>query len=168
MAHVFLVDLALSILSDSNLTTTPFLFTSSINPFYCLINFLICLSFVSLLLYLQKKEKKASWCRFLCLYKINSINITIFIINMVILVIFIIDMIRYMCLCAQSPSYVWLIVTPRTPLSLEFSQQEYWNGLPFPPAGSLPDLRIQHPSPASLTLHIAGRIFTAEPRRKLG
>ena len=160
MAHVFLVDLALSILSDSNLTTTPFLFTSSINLCYCLTNFLICFFFVYFLLYLQKKERKKN--------KRNSINIIIFILNIVIFIIFIIDMIIYMCLCAQSPSYVWLIVTPRTPLSLEFSQQEYWSGLPFPPPGNLPDLRIQYPSPAPLTLHIAGRIFTTEARGKPG
>ena len=36
--------------------------------------------------------------------------------------------------------YVWLFVTPwtvarQTPLSLEFSRQEYWSGLPCPPQG---------------------------------
>ena len=44
-------------------------------------------------------------------------------------------------MCAQSLSHVWLLVTPWTvacqsPLSLEFSRQEYWSGLPFPPPGS--------------------------------
>ena len=27
------------------------------------------------------------------------------------------------------------IVAPRSPLSVEFSRQEYWTGLPFPPPG---------------------------------
>ena len=40
-----------------------------------------------------------------------------------------------------------LFVTPWTtahqaPLSMEFSRQVYWNGLPFPPSGDLPDLGI--------------------------
>ena len=42
-------------------------------------------------------------------------------------------------------SCVWLFVTPWTaahqaPLSMGFSRQECWNGLPFPPPGNLPDL----------------------------
>ena len=43
-----------------------------------------------------------------------------------------------MCTCVKSHfSYVWLSVTLWTvahqiPLSLRFSRQEYWNGLPFP------------------------------------
>ena len=42
--------------------------------------------------------------------------------------------------CAQSLSYVQLFATPWTvarqaPLSLEFSRQEYWRGLPFPTQG---------------------------------
>ena len=30
-------------------------------------------------------------------------------------------------------------------LSMGFSKQEYWSGLPFPPPGDLPDLGIQSP-----------------------
>ena len=33
-------------------------------------------------------------------------------------------------------------------LSMEFSKQEYWNGLPFPPPGDLPDPGIKPASPA--------------------
>ena len=41
-------------------------------------------------------------------------------------------------------SHVQLFVTPWTvtrqvPLSMEFSRQEYWGGLPFPPPGDLPN-----------------------------
>ena len=47
-----------------------------------------------------------------------------------------------------------LLVTPwtvacQTPLSMEFSSQEYWSGLPFSSPGDLPDPGIK---PRSLTL----------------
>ena len=50
-------------------------------------------------------------------------------------------------------SHVWLFVTPWTvahqaPLSMEFSRQEYWSGLPCPPPGDLPDPGIESLSPA--------------------
>ena len=43
----------------------------------------------------------------------------------------------YLYVCAQSLSHVRLSVAPQTvarqaPLSMEFSRQEYWSGLPFP------------------------------------
>ena len=49
--------------------------------------------------------------------------------------------------------YVRLIVTPWTvaqqaPLSMGFSRQEYWGGLPFPPPGDLPTPGIEPRSPA--------------------
>ena len=34
-------------------------------------------------------------------------------------------------------------VTCQAPLSMGFSRQEYWSGLPFPPPGDLPDPRIE-------------------------
>ena len=51
-------------------------------------------------------------------------------------------------------SHVWLFATPWTvdhqaPLSMEFSRQEYWSGLPFPSPGDLPNPRIDPRSPAS-------------------
>ena len=33
------------------------------------------------------------------------------------------------------------------PLSMEFSRQEYWNGLPFPSPGDLPNSGIKPTSP---------------------
>ena len=42
-------------------------------------------------------------------------------------------------------------------LSMEFSRQEYWIGLPFPPPGYLLDPRIEAVSPASPAL--AGGLF---------
>ena len=67
-------------------------------------------------------------------------------------------------MCAQSLSRVQLFATPWTPLSMEFSMQEYWNGLPFSPLGDLPDPGIEPVSPASPAL--AGRFFTTEPPGK--
>ena len=63
-------------------------------------------------------------------------------------------------------SHVQLFATPWTvahqaPLSMEFSRQEYWSGLPFPPIGDLPDPGIKSESPA-----VAGRFFSAEPSGK--
>ena len=63
-------------------------------------------------------------------------------------------------------SGVWPIVTPWTvahqaALSMEFSRQEYWSGLPFPTAGDLPDPGIKPGSPAlqadSLPLELPGK-----------
>ena len=53
----------------------------------------------------------------------------------------------------QSLSRVRLFVTPWTvahqaPLSVEFSRQEYWSGLPGPPPGDRPDPGIKPRSPA--------------------
>ena len=39
-------------------------------------------------------------------------------------------------------------------LSLGFSRQEYWSGLPVPSQGYLPDAGIEHTSPASLVLQV--------------
>ena len=48
-------------------------------------------------------------------------------------------------------------VTHQAPLSMEFSRQEYWRGLSFPPPGDLPDPEIKPPSLASPAL--AGGFF---------
>ena len=60
-------------------------------------------------------------------------------------------------------SRVRLFVTPGTiarqaSLSMGFSRQEYWSGLPFPPPGDLPDPGIELTSPVSVAL--AGGFFT--------
>ena len=52
-------------------------------------------------------------------------------------------------------------VAHQAPLSMGFSRQEYWNGLPFPSPGDLPDSRIKPVSPA-----LEGGFFTAEPLGK--
>ena len=69
---------------------------------------------------------------------------------------------------AKSLGHVWLFVTPWTvahqgPLSMGFSRQEYWNGLPCPLPGDLPNPGIKPLSPAwqadSLPLSHLGRHF---------
>ena len=52
----------------------------------------------------------------------------------------------------KSLSHVRLFATPWTiayqaPLSMGFSRREYWNGLPFPSPGDLPDPGIEPESP---------------------
>ena len=68
--------------------------------------------------------------------------------------------------CVQLLSHVRLFVTPQTvarqaPLSLGFSKQEYWSGVPYPPLGDIPDLGIKPTAPASPALQ--GGFFTIEP-----
>ena len=46
-------------------------------------------------------------------------------------------------------------------LSMGFSRQEYWSGLPFPSSGDLPSPGIEPASPA-----LANRFFTTEPLGK--
>ena len=50
----------------------------------------------------------------------------------------------YMCVCMLSRSVTFDSVTPWTeahqaPLSMKFSRQKYWRGLPFPTPGELPN-----------------------------
>ena len=61
----------------------------------------------------------------------------------------------YMCVCVLSRSVVSDSETPRTvvpqvPLSMGFSRQEYWSGLPFPSPGDLCNSGIKPASSASL------------------
>ena len=68
-----------------------------------------------------------------------------------------------MC-CAQLLSHVHLFMTPwtavhQTPLSMRFSRQEYWSGLPWrcSSPGDLPDPEMEPSSPA-----LAGGFFINE------
>ena len=64
----------------------------------------------------------------------------------------------------QSLSCVWLFATPWThqaPLSMGFSRQEYWNGLPFPSPGIFLTQGTSHIS------CIAGGFFITEPQEKV-
>ena len=52
-------------------------------------------------------------------------------------------------------------VAHQAPMSMGFSKQEYWSGLPFPSPGDLPDPEIELASPA-----LADGFFTAVPPGK--
>ena len=80
--------------------------------------------------------------------------------------------------CASMLSHVWLCVTLWTvarqaPLSMGFSRQEYWNGLPFPTPGNLPDPGIEPMSPVfpalqtdALQLSHLGRPWVTKKKKK--
>ena len=65
------------------------------------------------------------------------------------------------CVCAQSYPTLYdpiSTVPCQAPLSMEFSRQEYWNELPFPSPGNLPNPGIELLSLSSPAL--AGGSFT--------
>ena len=69
----------------------------------------------------------------------------------------------YVCCSLSCFSQVWLFATLWTvahqaPLSMEFSRQEHWSGLPCPPPGDLPGPGMEPGSLLSSAL--AGRLFT--------
>ena len=57
----------------------------------------------------------------------------------------------------QSYLTLWT-VAHQAPLSIGFSRQEYWHGLPRPPPGDLPDPGIE--SVSLMLLELAGGFFT--------
>ena len=66
----------------------------------------------------------------------------------------------------KSLSLVQLFATPWTvayqaPLSMGFSRQEYWSGLPFPSPGDLPNPGIEPQSP-----ELQADALTSEPSDK--
>ena len=67
---------------------------------------------------------------------------------------------------AESLSHARVFATPWTvalqvPLTMGFSRQEYWSGLPFPSPGDLPGPGIEPVSPV-----LAGQFFTTAPLLK--
>ena len=70
------------------------------------------------------------------------------------------------CVDAQSLKHIRVFAAPWTvahqaPLSMEFSRQEYWSGLPFPTPGDLPNPVIKPVSPA-----LTDGFFTTAPPGK--
>ena len=61
---------------------------------------------------------------------------------------------------AQLFATPWIVIC-QAPLSMGFSRQEHWSGLPFPSPGDLPNPRTEPSSPT-----LAGRFFTTEPPGK--
>ena len=54
------------------------------------------------------------------------------------------SLVTKLCLTLATP---WTVAR-QTPLSMGFSRQEYWSGLPFPSPGDLPDPGIEPESPS--------------------
>ena len=68
--------------------------------------------------------------------------------------------------CVLAAQLYWTLCipmdcSPQVPLSMEFSRQEYWNGLPFPSPGDLPDPGTEPRSPA-----LQADSLPSEPPRK--
>ena len=62
-------------------------------------------------------------------------------------------------MCAQSLSHVRVFATlwavaRQAPLSMGFSRQEYWSGLPCRPPGDLPNPGVKSASPESPALQV--------------
>ena len=73
--------------------------------------------------------------------------------------------------CISYFSHFWLCVTLWTvacqpPLSMGFSRQEYWGGLPFPPPRDHPDPGIE--SRSSVLSTLTGKLFTTDAKSHLG
>ena len=77
---------------------------------------------------------------------------------------------KYLCVCVlRHSSHVWLLATPQTaaqqaPLSMGFSRQEYWSGLPCPLPGESSWPRDQ--THVSCLLHWQGFSLPLAPSRK--
>ena len=82
------------------------------------------------------------------------------------------------CVCVRARVHAWLLslvrlfVTPWTEahqasLSMGFSGQEHWSGLPYPPPGDLPDPGIKPTSPMTLALQVDSLLTepSGKPRR---
>ena len=66
----------------------------------------------------------------------------------------------HMCSVGSNSVTGWSVAC-QTPLSMGFSRQQYWNGLPFPLPRDLPEPGIEPLSPVSPVL--AGEFSTTEP-----
>ena len=94
--------------------------------------------------------------RYLILMKVHKVIPILSTFNLVVCV----------CLCVFScvRLYTLWTIACQAPLSMEFSRQEYWIGLPFPPPGDLSDSEAEPVSLASPAL--ADGFCTTEPPGK--
>ena len=76
------------------------------------------------------------------------------------LVLFVVLVTKSCPTCDHKDVTQWT-VAHQASLSMEFSRQEYWSGLPFPSPEYLPHSEFESMSPA-----LASRFFTAEPPGK--
>ena len=68
---------------------------------------------------------------------------------------------RFSCVCLFVTKWT---IARQAPLSMGFSKQEYWSGLPFPSPGDLPNPVIEPLSVMSPAL--TGGFFTASATRE--
>ena len=85
---------------------------------------------------LPRKETEGNMKSEECLHRTNALIFTI------------------CCCCLVSKSYPTFLRPPHTvvhqaPLTMGFSRQEYWSGLPFPSPGDLPDPGIEPAAPTA-------------------
>jgi len=75
----------------------------------------------------------------------------------------------YVCSVASfvSNSATLWTVAHQAPLSLEFSRQEYWNELPCPPPGDVPDPGIEPTSPVPPALQVDSLLLSHQGNSKL-
>ena len=75
----------------------------------------------------------------------------------------------YVCVCSFVPSCptatLWTVAC-QSPLSMGFSRQKYWSGLPYTPPGVLSNPGIKPASPASVSCIDRQILFTTEPPGK--
>ena len=74
------------------------------------------------------------------------------------------------CVCVYAVSRIQFFVIPlnvacQSPLSREFSRQEYWSGLPFPSPGNFPDPGVGIRGRTQVSC-IAGRYFAIRATRE--
>jgi len=117
----------------------------------------------------RKRKSSSDVAGTVVLFKVLHLRLKIFSLFFVFVFMYYLYEKYYKPICACVPncfSCVWLFatlwtVTHQAPLSMGFSRQDYWSGLPCPPPGNLPDPGIKPVSPA-----LAGRFFTTEPPGK--
>ena len=73
----------------------------------------------------------------------TSLNSYSIIVSTMLLLLVLLSHFSRVRLCVTLPT-----VDCKAPVSMEFSRQEYWSGLPFPSPGDLPNPGIEHQSPA--------------------
>ena len=69
----------------------------------------------------------------------------------------------HLCSVVSDSATPWTVAC-QAPLSIGFSRQEYWSGLPFPPPADFPDQGIKPMSPVSPALEV-GSLPLAQPRK---
>ena len=57
-------------------------------------------------------------------------------------------------MCSVASAVTLWTIGRQAPLSMGFSRQEYWSGLPWPPPGRIPNPGIEPTSPASSALQV--------------